>query len=67
MRFTDNIFDDVIGDIVVTRFVFTAVQQIFDIAVGPLYRGKSEPQRRQAVFGNAVDAAADDVEDLQFQ
>lgn len=35
MRFTDNIFDDVIGDIVVTRFVFTAVQQIFDIAVGP--------------------------------
>ena len=61
MRFTDNIFDDIISDIVVTRFVFTAVQQIFDIAVSPFYRGKREPQRRQSVFGDAVDDAANDV------
>ena len=61
MGFTDDIIDDSVGDIIMARVVFTAVQEIFNIAVGPLDGRKSQAQRRQTAVGDAVRDVADDV------
>ena len=61
MGFTDDIIDDSVGDIVMARVIFTAVQEIFNIAVSPFDGRKSQAQRRQAAVGDAVRDVADDV------
>ena len=61
MGFTDDVIDNGVSDIVMAGIVFTAVQEIFYIAISPFDGREGQAQRRQTAGGDAVRDVADDV------